>query len=357
MRVEPSHIIRITGRTGNADPIRELQKGSELTARIVERVGKRDAVLEIGGRRVRAEFVRGLPLSESLVLKLESISRGTYIFKIVDQHAAEEFIGRLAELTIFDAGDFSGSPPHALAAFLSKQPNGIFELNAFLVGILAKNEKPNDRIATVVNRLMSLGLTLDRALDLSMLLSDAGVGLKIILSLLALAGQGGGRAGKQPAKGRDPDEIAGDIADAIEGIEDEGRREEFIVDLVNILAGLSREPGVYQRGEIAFHRDGSFHPLRYMGGKKSWVFSIEFSVIGRVDILLKDVGPACHISIFCEKNDVVLSFKESCGPLLDSLGMINANIHIDFYNMYNSLNKIVEIYSLHPLHSVFDMKA
>jgi hypothetical protein len=357
MRVESSRIIRITGRTGNADPIRELQKGSELSARIVERVGKRDAVLEIGGRRVRAEFVRGLPPSESLVLKLENVSRGTYIFKIVDPYATEEFIGRLAELTIFDSGDFSGSPIQALAAFLSKQPDGIFELNAFLLGLLAKIENTNDRIATVVNRLMRLGLTLDRALELSMVLSDAGIGLKIILSLLAVSGHGGGRAGRSPAGDRDPDEIAGDIADTIEGIEDDGQREELIRDLARILAGLFREPAVYQRGELAFHHDGSFHTLRYIGGKKSWVFSIEFSNIGRVDILAKDMGSACHISIFCEKNDVVSYLNESRDLLLDSLRTINTNIHINYYNMHNCINKIVEIYSRNPLHSVFDAKA
>ena len=357
MKIESSNIIKVAGRSTGADSIKDLKKGSELTARTIERLGERDALLEIGGKRVRAEFVKGLPSAGSLLLKLEDIKNSLYIFKIVDPYGFDESIKRILDFTIFDPKDFAKNVLHAASGFFSKQPSGIFELSAALLSLIAKSEKREDRMALLLNRLLALGMSHDRVSELSILLSGADLGSKTIWALLSLLGFGDGLDRWSSRRGKKPDELVNDIVSDIDGIGDESRKEEIVRDLVRILAEGGRGHPEYQQGELAFFHEGLFYPVRYIGKKNTWVFSIEFSYIGRIDILARDLEAGYYLSIFCEQSDVIRLLFEAQDQLLDAIKSINSNIHINFYNMHSSVNKIVEIYSRYSLNSVFDAKA
>ena len=84
---------------------------------------------------------------------------------------------------------------------------------------------------------------------------------------------------------------------------------------------------------------------------------MEFSNLGRIDILIKDIKKGCLISIFCANDSVISALRESHDELLQDIESERAPVYINYCNMQNALNKIVEIYSYYSLNSVFDIKA
>ncbi len=81
MKIEPRNIIKIAKGAGSSEPLRELKKGSEIHAHVIERLGAGKAVLDIYGRRVNAEFLKGTPLAATVLLKLEEVKNNSLIFK------------------------------------------------------------------------------------------------------------------------------------------------------------------------------------------------------------------------------------------------------------------------------------
>jgi len=358
MRIEPPNIIRITGRAGAVDPLKDLEKGSELPAQILERLGAGKAILEIHGMRIHAEFLKGLPSAGTVILKLEDIKNNSYLFRMVEPIGTKESIDQILKFVIFDSKDFGKNILHEISRFFLKQPAGIFELNSFLLNLITKQDKKDDRISLLLNKLLKLGVANDSVFDLSILLSDMHAGLDNILSLfmeLGLNREGLQQWYKRAA--RDAKGLIDSIITEIDMIDDEQEKEAAIRQLILFFDRTGREQSGYRLGEIAYYQDGAFHPVRYIANNKSWIFSIEFSNIGRIDILIKDLENDCHISIFCANNNVVSALQESQEELLNYIESFRSPVYINYYNMQNAVNKIVEIYSYYSLNSVFDVKA
>jgi len=141
MRIEPTITIRITGRAGTGELFAGMRKGTELTARIVERVRGHEAVLEIAGKRIHAEFLKGIPAGAMITLKLEDVKNNSFFFKQVDEGGTEAFVKQIMEATIFDADAVRKNILFGIGTALSRNPAGIFELNALLLGQIQKENK------------------------------------------------------------------------------------------------------------------------------------------------------------------------------------------------------------------------
>ncbi len=97
MKIESSGTIRISGRSTIISLLNNLKKGSEHPAKIIERPSTKEAILEIAGKRIRAEFPKGVPGNNRLILKLENKQDNTFIFKIVSSTSKDGFIDKLSE--------------------------------------------------------------------------------------------------------------------------------------------------------------------------------------------------------------------------------------------------------------------
>jgi hypothetical protein len=183
-------------------------------------------------------------------------------------------------------------------------------------------------------------------------------GFNAVRPLLTLIGINRNDTQGWPEKAsEDADELANVFIREIESIGDDDVREDIMRELVRFLARHGHDPAEYRRGELALYQDGAFHPIRFIGKANSWIFSIDFSKIGRIDILIKDLPGSCFISIFCPNDGVLEALLESRNELLDKFKSEVPPVHINFYNMRNTVNKIVEIYSYYHGNSVFDVKA
>ncbi len=358
MRIEPINIIRIPGKTGAGDPFKDLQKGSELPARIIERIGGKEAVLEIGGKRIRAEFLKGLPAGSSVTLKLNDVRNNTYVFSMVDPSGRDALAKQVHDLTIFPLQQIRNTMMHGIGAALARTPAGILELNALLLGIKPKQWKDGDGIARLLNRLLKHGVGKQTLSGLSVLLPGAGFDRDTLRAFLSLLVPVGDSPGKWASAGKE--EIASAIANMMREIEtlpDEGLRREIIGRLLEHLAETGEEHPGHRSGEFAFWNGEEYSPVRYLGAGESWVFSMDLSNIGRTDVLAKKETGGYSISVFSETEEASAALRESSGALLKNCADIQGGIYINFHITRQALNKIVEIYSHYSLNSVFDAKA
>jgi hypothetical protein len=358
MRIEPTITIRITGRAGTADIFAGIRKGSELTARIVERVRGHEAVLEIAGKKIHAEFLKGVPAGAMITLKLEDVKNNSFYFKQVDEGDTEAFVKQIMEATIFDADAVRKNILFSIGAALSRNPAGIFELNALLLGQIQKEGKREDGLTRLLNHLLRLGVGKQAVSDLSFLLSGITVNAKSLRWLMLMPGLNKERLRKwASANNAELTEMINSILGEIDAVPGAEEKESLLRQIAAFLKDPGARTGEYASGEFASSGEEELHPVRYAGREDSWVFSVDFSALGRIEILAKKTEGGNSLSIFCDRNDALDALKNDSGQLKRELALIDRNIHINFFNTRQVINKIVEINSYYSLHSVLDIRA
>jgi hypothetical protein len=358
MRIEPSITIRIAERAGTAELFSGIRKGSELTARIVERGRGREAVLDIGGKRIHAEFLKGVPPDTMITLKLEDIRNNSFIFKLVGEGGSEALVKQIMEATIFDSDAIRKNILFGIGSALSKNPSGIFELNALLLGLVQKEGKREDRLTRLLNHMLRLGVSKQAVSDLSFLLSGIAFRAKSLRWLMLMPGLDKDRLRKWAAANvAETAEMVNSILGEIDAVQSAGEKESLIRQIVSFLKDPGSRTGEHASGEFASYGEEELHTIRYAGRENSWIFSVDFSALGRIEILAKKTGGGNFLSIFCERNDVLDAMKNDFGQLQRELASIDRNIQINFFNTRQVINKIVEIYSYCSLHSVLDIRA
>ncbi len=353
MRIEPTSTIRVSGKSGIFDQLRDMQKGAELPARIIDRISGREAILEIGGKRITAEFQKGVPAGTTITLKLDEIRDNSLFFKLVDPGGREAFARHLGEMTIADMSQMQKNISSALA----RHPAGIFELNALLLGLQPKQDKKDEGMTRLLSLLLKLGIDKNAVSDLSILLSGIHVDAKALQSLLMIIGFDRERFRKWASgKSGGVEAIINAIIDGINGIEGSEMKETALLQLIGLLSDSAEKPAGHISGELPFAGDDEMRPIHFMGKDDSWIFSIDFSTIGRIEVLARKTREGYFISIFCGTGEAMDVLKQYAGELKKNLKNIHPDIHINFYNTTQAINKIVEIYSYYSLNSVFDIR-
>lgn len=358
MKIEPINIIRIPGKAAAGEAFRDIKKGSELPARIIERIGGKEAILEIAGKRIRAEFMKGLPVGSSFTLKLNDVRNNTYTFSMVDPSGRDALAKQVQELTIFPFERIRSDMMHAIGTALARMPAGILELNALLLGMKPRQAKEVDGIARLLNRLLKSGVTRRTLSGLSVLLAGAGFDRDAMRTFLSLLGPNDSLLAQWASAGKE--EIASSIGSMmreIESLSDGGLRREIIESLLAQFTEDDASRSEYRSGEFAFWNGEEYSPVRYLAGGGSWVFSMDLSNLGRTDVLAKKETKGYSISVFSETEEALTALRESSGELIKKLSDIPGGIYINFHITRKAINKIVEIYSHYSLNSVFDAKA
>lgn len=358
MRIESSITIRIAGRTEAAEFFAGIRKGSELTARIVDRVRSHEAVLEIAGKRIHAEFVKGVPSNTILTLKLEDVKNNSFFFKLVDEKGTDAFVKQIMDATIFDGDTIRKNILFGIGSSLSRNPAGIFELNALLLGLIQKEDRRENGLTRLLNHLLRMGVSKHAVSDLSFLLSGISIGAKSLRWLMLVPGFDKERLRKWASlNNAETANLINSILGEIDAIQNAEEKESLIRQIVTFLNNRGAQTGEFASGEFATYGEEGLHPVRYAGRDNSWIFSVDFSALGLIEILAKKTEGGNLISIFCDRNDTRDALKKDYEQLQRKLALIDRNIHINFFNTRQVINKIVEINSYYSLHSVLDIKA
>ena len=353
MRIEPTGTIRVSGKSGVFDHLGDIKKGAELPAKIVSRISGREAVLEIGGKRIHAEFQKGVPAGTAITLRLDEVRDNSLFFKMVDPGGREAFARHLAEMTIADPGRIQAN----IASALAKHPAGIFELNALLLGLQPRQDRKDEGMTRLLGLLLKLGVDKNAVSDLSLLLSGSSIDARALQSLMVIIGFDRRRFREWTSgKPGSIEAVIDAVMEGISGITDNEMREKTLRQLIALLGDPAETPSGYVSGELPFAGDDGPHPVRYLGKGDAWIFTIDFSAIGRIEVLARRTREGYYLSIFCGNDETLDLLRQKSGDLAENIKDSGADVHINFYNTAKALNKIVEIYSYFSLNSVFDMR-
>lgn len=367
MRIGLSDTIKITGRITRLNFLRRLKKGAEIPARIVKRHNSRIAILEIAGNRLRADFLKGVPGNNRLTLRLEDNSNNSYTFKLIDSISKNDLLSKIFEITVFKVEDIDKNNILYINRFLNRysgrNPTGIFELNNLLLSQVRKEKKKGEGITHLLNRLLKRGMSKENLLNLAVILSGIRINSDIISPFLLIFGFDQNYFEKRGVgKQKRFEEKIEEALSEINKIINAKKKDDIVSALIDLIVKGNGESDKTICGELAFFDNEEFRPINYMRNESSFLFSLELSNLGTIDILAKKISENISISIFSDNNDVLEALGESLDLLSLRLknaglsGYENSQISINLYNRRDILEKLIEINSNYFNISEFDIK-
>ena len=354
MKVAPTNTIKISGKSRSLQFLKNIPKGSEIYARIIERPGNKKAILEINGNRINAEFIKGVPGRNLLTIKLENNENDLFIFKLVDAHNKDEFINKLLDFTIFNSTDIKNNLIYYINNYLNNNNTiGIYELNLFLLNLTSKSKK-NKSLTLLLNRLLGKGINSNTLINIAYILSGTQINPQLLFQCLLFL--------RKESKHSD-DFIfknssrlikkVDDLITSLNDLQDDNLKKEIIDQLINLLS-INHEKDIIN-SEISYYENDKFKAIRVIGQKNSIIISLELSEIGIVDILFRITDDELNISFFVN-NDVFDFINKTKKELYSKLNKIIPKININIYNRSDILNKLIEINSYYIINSELDIK-
>jgi hypothetical protein len=370
MKVHPD-ILVYSGRQhalqGLKDLLGDLKVGSELSARVLERTSPTRARIEIAGRRMEADFPKGVPGSSDLNLRLEGTKGGTVFFAISGRPSGHDDLGRLASFTVFARDEMDLRLLRGIADHVRSGIRGIYAFNSLLLprgpGGRDKRSVPHD----LLNALLRAGVKKEDAVIFSYIFSaNRGTNLSYFSPLLTfLSGQGkkgGSMQYREPLK--DEGEYISAVEHLIERLDsaldekkEEGKRlfDQVVKELLP--DGFVDSAGT-REDFIAYLHDKEFQSCRYIINEKNILIELDLTLIGRVEALIREEGKAVQISLFCSNAEAADSLKRDARDLEKAIReSTGKSATAAVYGTGDAVKNVIEIYSSLMLNNAFDARA
>jgi hypothetical protein len=351
MNINPTGTISISVKSLARQVFRELSPGTQIQARVVERYGRHEALLDIGGVRIRAHFQGGVPGSGFLDLIMRGKSGDTFLFSLQSATSRNGFPEKLQSFFIFPLKNISPDTSAAISRYLGSDPRSIFDLNMILAG--QGHGLPGGGLANIFRSVSEKKDNPSWLLRLSLYLAGICLGEELADSLAALSSDEKKQGRKEQERKKDEkmaeDEI-NTIAKEVDSMT-EGKEKELLVrGIIEILAGDSGPSGGI---ELPLIDSDGYIPLKCLFSENSWIFHAEFSKIGKTDIIARDTGSGFTIDIHAGNT---LALKELKRAESDP-EMLSGGILIRVHDLKSSIDKLVAINGYFALNSRFDTKA
>ena len=362
MKIEKTQ-IRVSAQTTSLDILKNLKEGSRLSVKITERINNNNAVLDIAGKKVNAEFLQGVPDSSKLFLILDSKVKDTLFFRIADSSYNNNVIQELNEYAVFNNKDLNKSI-YELRRFLKDGINSVFAFNKSLLRLTGhtENRYNNRSITNLFNLLLSKGANYENLLLIADLI-NAGKNpaimrfYNIMTSFLP---------NKYIPEFNDVNKTAEEFDQfydlLIESINDDNKEivkenKKAISDIINLIIKDTGEEEKNNYGEIIFLEENKFKICCFIINENNIILSLNLSNLGDIDIIIKQQKTLYLISFFCTNNDSITKLISGIGELESSISLYdNKKVHISIYNSTKALEKIIELISVIDLNYLIDVK-
>lgn len=357
VRIERGDTIRIAPEKARQGTFGRLQTGDIVPGRIIERTGPRQALIDIGGGRVTAEFTGGVPREGRVMLMLSGRDGPTLLFSRIRKDDPR-FYRDLFRMTAFDPARIGRRELTGILAGLRRGASGLFDLSSVIARALAGKRAADMPRGGLSHALSALGVGDAERPALSFLLASVR-SRHLPLGVALFTALGGDRNAKlidslvsaETAEGASA--LLKPIEDALAKDEDAPRR--FAELARGILPGAGDEGDVIE-GEFAFDENGP-RSLRYVAGGAGCALSFELSRLGRLEVLVREHGDAIRCVIVCENDDARAELAGRAGELVGTLsGSRKGEPVVDIYKRSDIAEKIIEIYASFTIHSVFDAR-
>ncbi len=301
-----------------SDVVRKLKIGDTVAAKIIKSQGN-EAVLDINGKRLKADFINGIPDKNIIQLILTDKSSLNVVFKLADAGTHDSVSRLLQSFSLLSDSDTGKISLHSFIKYITSGNPDIFDLNLFLLG-LRKGDKKISGQEKLFQMLMQKGLSLSSLNYINYILSSDTPFL-LIMHLLNNFSE----KKKSYPDEKEKDKAEKELLEILEQ-DDDGEITEKIIDL--FIKNGTENPDY---SEIMLPKEDGFVKIDYIIYNKSFLCTIDLTFLGEIDIIIKDHENFNEILLFTEKNEAELMLSENRKALTDLLelnNVKNAVIHV-----------------------------
>lgn len=335
--------VNLKNNRGISEVVKNLKIGQTVSARIIKSQGN-EAIIDINGKRLRADFVKGVPDKKVIQLILTDKSSLNVVFKLADAGSGDPFSKIFPSLTLFPKSEIENISLHSLVKFIASSAPDIFELNLFLLG-LKKEDKKESGQDRFYKMLLGKGLSLSSIRYISYVLS-ANTPLVFISHFINTLGW---------KKKDDEKEKTGEEAEKefLEILEQGGN--EIVECAIEVFAKEAWNNPLYSSASVPYEED--FIEFDYIYYNDSFLCTIDLTFLGQIDIIVRDYNKVNEITFFPVKNETELYLNMGKNDLIDLLELNDIkNVVIHVYNRKKMVDKL-SLYATDFYHkSGFDVK-
>jgi hypothetical protein len=357
VKLNQNDILKIENRASISKLLSEIKNESEVKARIIKKYSPREAIIEIKGKRIKTEFTDAIPEKSEVLLKLIKRESNTYLFKLVDPALKSDIISILESISLLDRDELDSLSLPVLKNFFDRNLTDLVTLNLLLTGKKGLISASRETLSHL-RYLKSIGLNSGILNMLSLLSLNSRQGIQLLVLLLSLTGSSGSIAIRYfREKEIDTGKIISDIIEMIDDSVDRKEKDEILRKLIDLVAGKNSISGELTAGEMLFFDEDAEEKINYLTHKKTWLFSLNFSTIGIIDIFARQAGDTIDIALFAENDVIVDMFKNSHNSLKSILKKEKIKASIKYRNRGNIVDKLKLITTKYYSENSIDVKA
>lgn len=363
MKINENTKIAVSGRINSREIVEHLQGGSRINARVLERLSGTRAVIEINGHQMQAEFVKGVPVEKNFSLILENKNGDTLFFRLAGDDKKIAYLSKLAEFTVYNIEDLIKMNLSKLGHQLKNGLTGIFEFNKLLLFIKNGQKERRSKIPDILKKMQALNVKSENLIFFSFLFSGLrGNNLLYLLPLLSvLCGKNPRRGEEDYLKLQDEEAASRMVQDFIEDLENGLKEEKSDISILrDLLEELQPEAiAAIKDARIGIlpYFDNEFRLLHYLVRANTFLVSIELSIMGRIEVLVRDMGQVLSVMIFCENETIKDALNMRLKELKDDVNSASKkSAQIFVYVTKNIVENIIEINFPFISNSVLDVK-
>lgn len=335
--------INLKSNRGISDVVRNLKIGQTVSARLINSEGNR-AIIDINGKRLRADFVNGVPDKKVIQLILTDKSALNVVFKLADAGSDDPFSRILPSLAFLPNFEVEKISLHSLMKFIISSTPDIFELNLFLLG-LKKEDKKQSGQDRLFKMLLEKGLSLSSIRYISHVLS-ANTPLVFISHFLSILDWN--------KKNTDKEKIEENAEKEFLKILEQGENE-IIECAIGVFKKAAWDNPVYSNAFIPYGDD--FIEFDYIYYNNSFLCTIDLTFLGQIDIMIRDYNKVTEISFFSANDETESYLNRGKNDLINLLELNNIkSAVIQVYNRKKMVDKLSLLAADFYTKSDFDVK-
>ncbi len=303
--------------------------GDTVSAEIITRKGS-EALLDIGGHRIRADFLRGVPEGNHIDLILTEKNGKNIVFALTAGRGLFREFSVFTNAVILSDEELNSFSIQNLVRFISSTGPGLFDISLFLLG-LKRNGRKARELTDILKNMMDRGAGAG-TLSYFSLLTSGRFSSEIVIPYLYF----------MMLRGKKPDFMDENsrsaMDDEIESLLDE-IDDGSLISLIDRIVGAD-ENETFSDVVVLPDEDG-MSICEYIFHGESCMVNFNLSGLGRICVLIKSLNKKLIVNFFTENQDVLNLMKEK-NPLLLNLMEQNGikKTDIGYYSMKKIVDKI-----------------
>jgi hypothetical protein len=339
VKVKKTGTIHIPAGKKTGKVFQSMKPGSIAAARIVRITAPGRALINVNGMELSADFLKGVPGSQSLLLRLDERTGSHLTFSIVNQGKVEHFLQAIEEHLIQND---EKTDPFALKQFILKENMSLFQLNLFLLG---KKWSPGGPDATIA--FLKRFLSVHGREKTTLLMEMFNKNPELAVFFYTLWKNRGIPYNGRKVKPENVEELISLFEDEIESL-DETERKDFLKEYAS-----DSEDGIHQ---LYLLMDESVTAFPYIRRGRSFFISMDYPHLGTIEALIKLEDHRVNVSLYTERKEAGEYLESSRKTIMKNFIKNGIHFKINIHHIKNIVDKISFLHRNYSFNSAFDRK-